>query len=99
MAELPETVTLPISEASCQNQEELKRTSLHGLPKPERLSIRVNHTTTARMAITDTSPNIKSVLLYECVTWKVTKAIFNKLQVFVKTACLKKYLAAYYFYY
>lgn len=55
-----------------------------------RASIRVNHTTVARMAITETSPNIKSVLLYECVTWKVTKAIFNKLQIFAK-----KYLAAY----
>jgi len=35
--------------------------------------------------------NVKSVLLYGCETWKLTKTLLNKLQIFVNT-CLRKIL-------
>jgi len=35
--------------------------------------------------------NVKSMLLYGCETWKLTKAPLNKLQTFVNT-CLRKIL-------
>ena len=37
------------------------------------------------------SSNVKSILLYGCETWKLTKTLLNKLQTFVNT-CLRKIL-------
>jgi hypothetical protein len=39
--------------------------------------------------------NVKSVLLYGCETWKVTKSVTNKVQVFINR-CLRKICGIYY---